>query len=153
MHILEKILALCHKSSSDHLGLLIENYCMQTHELWIDSYLLIRPPTLPVPLAAIQSWTMCETIMIFSSDLSDMFQNIYGRLKSSTYTSNFTLMCQVDEKVGLLQSFQSYNSSEKTNCMLNLRKNNGNLKAIISRFISADIGVWHQIIKSSTLQK
>lgn len=74
---------------------------MQTHELWIDSYLLIRPPTLPVPLAAIQSWTMCETIMIFSSDLSGMFQNIYGRLKSSTYISNFTLMCQVDEKSGI----------------------------------------------------
>lgn len=69
---------------------------MQTHELWIDSYLIIRPPTMPVPLAAIQSWTMCKTITIFASDLSGMFQTVYGRFKSSTY--NFTLMCQVDEK-------------------------------------------------------
>lgn len=151
VHILEKMLAFCHQSSSDHSGLLIENYCMQTHELWIDSYLLIRPPTLPVPLAAIQSWTMCETIMIFSSDLSGMFRNIYGRLKSSTYTSNFTLCVRLMKKMGLLQCFHGYNSSEKTNCILNLWMDNGNLKAIISSFISADIGVWHQIIKSSTL--
>lgn len=69
-HILEKNLAPCHKSSSDHLRFLSENYCMQTHELWIDSWLIARPPTLPEPLAAIQSWTMCETIMIFPSDRS-----------------------------------------------------------------------------------
>lgn len=97
-HILEKNLAPCHKSSSDHLRFLSENYCMQTHELWIDSWLITRPPTLPEPLAAIQSWTMCETIMIFPSDLSGMFQTIYGRLKISTY--NFTLVCQIDGKSG-----------------------------------------------------
>lgn len=65
VHILQKNLTPCHKSSSDHLGFLIENHCMQTHELWIDSYLITRSPTLQVPLTAIQSWTLCKTIMIF----------------------------------------------------------------------------------------
>lgn len=133
VHILEKNLALCHKSSSDHLGFLIENYCMQTHELWIDSYLIIRPPTLPVPLAATQSWTICKTILIFPSDLSDMFQTIYGRLKVVHIISH--LCVRLMKKLGLLQCFQSYNSSEKINCLLNLWVNNENLKAIISSLI------------------
>lgn len=63
------------------------------------------------------------------------------------------LCVRLMKKVGLLQCFQSYNSSEKTNCILNLRMNSGNLKSILSSFISADIGVWHQVIKSSKLQK
>jgi hypothetical protein len=38
------------------------------------------------------------------------------------------------EKVGMLKCFQSSNSSEKLNCILNSWMNNGNLKAIISKF-------------------
>lgn len=46
------------------------------------------------------------------------------------------------EKVGMLQCFQSYNSSEKPNCILNSWMNNGNLKAIIWSFISVGIGIY-----------
>lgn len=151
VHILEKNLAPSHKSSSDHLGLLIENYCMQTHELWIDSYLIIRPPTLPVPLAAIQSCTMCRTIMIFPSDLSGMFQTIYGRLKRST--CNFTLMCQVDGKSRHATMLSELQFKWETQLHIKFMDEQWKLKAIISSFISAGIGIWHQIIKSSTIQK
>lgn len=77
---------------------------MQTYELWIDSYLITRPPTLPVPLAAIQSGTMGDTIMSFPSDLSSVFQTIYGRLKSSTY--DFTFICQADGKCAHYSAFR-----------------------------------------------
>lgn len=148
VNILEKNLDPGYKSSSNHLEFLIENYRMQTHELWIDSYLITRPPTLPVPLAAIQSGTMWETI-IFPSDLSGMFQTIYG---SSEVVHIISQLCvRLMEKVGMLQCFQSYNSSEKPNCILNSWMNNGNLKAIIWSFISVGMGIWHQIIKSSTI--
>lgn len=63
------------------------------------------------------------------------------------------LCVRLMEKVGMLQSFQSYNSSETPNCILNSWMNNGNLKVIISSFISVVIGIWHWIIKSSIIQK
>lgn len=63
------------------------------------------------------------------------------------------LRVRLMEKVGMLQSFQSYNSSETPNCILNSWMNNGNLKVIISSFISVVIGIWHWIIKSSIIQK
>lgn len=152
VHILEKDLAPCHQSSSDHLGFLIENYCMQTHKLWIDSYLLTRPPTLPVPLAAIQSWTMCKTIMIFFFLISLVC--FRPSMEGSKEVHVIPHLCvRLMEKVGMPQSFQSYNASETPNCILNSWMNNGNLKVIISSFISVVIGIWHWIIKSSTIQK
>lgn len=79
---------------------------MQIYELWIDSYLLIRPPTLPVPLAAIQSWTMFETIMISSSDLFGMFQKSIEGSKVEQILVISHLYVRLMEKVGLLQCFQ-----------------------------------------------
>ena len=92
-----------------------------------------------------------QSIMIFPSDLSDMFQTIYGRLKRST--CNFTLTCQVDGKRGYATVLSELQSSEKPNCILNSWMNNSYLKVIISSFIPAGIGIWHQIIKSSTIQR
>ena len=51
------------------------------------------------------------------------------------------LRVRLMKKVGMLQSFQSYNSSETSNCILNSWMNNGNLKVIISSFISVVIGI------------
>lgn len=145
--LLQKFLAT--KSSNDHLGFLIKNHCMQTHELWIDSYLITRPPTLQVPLSAIQSWTLYKTIMIF---LLISLVCFIPSMEGSNVVHIISHLCvKLMEKVGMLQCFQSCNSSEKSSCIINSWMNNGNLKAIISSFISVGIGIWHQIIKSSTI--
>lgn len=128
-------MASCHEdflpqSSNDHLEFLTETFCMQTHELWSDSHLRTRPPTLQVPLVAIQSWTLCKTIMISFWCVS---AHLWEAQKEHTCIISH-LHVKLKEKVGMPKCFQSYNSSEKLNCILNSWMNKGKLKAIISNF-------------------
>lgn len=134
-YTLDNSVASCHEvylpqSSNDHLEFLTETYCMQTQELWIDSHLRTGPPTLQVPLAAIQSWPLCKTIMISFWCVSG--PSMEAQKEHTCIISH--LPVKLKEKVGTPKCFQSYNSSEKLNCILNSWMNNGNLKAIISKF-------------------
>lgn len=62
-------------------------------------------------------------------------------------------MCQVDGKSGHATKLSELQCKWDPQLVLNSWMNNGNLKVIISSFISIVIGIWHWIIKSSTIQK
>lgn len=101
----------------------------------------------------------CNTILDSAQNYHDFFLLISlvcfrPSMEGSKEVHVISHLCvRLMKKVGMLQSFQSYNSSETPDCILNSWMNNGNLKVIISSFISVVIGIWHQIIKSSTIQK